>query len=112
MTERRPETHGEIEAELTKIESLISTAVRLVGEGRLVDLSALERRTLHACDAAVALPSDESRSLLPVMERLIGSLDELTERLTVEFGDLPKLQGEAAPITAASAYHDTQTKSG
>ena len=104
MTEQRPNSPTEIQAEFVKIDSLISAASRLVGDGRLVDLSALERRTADVCDAAVALPAEQSRPLLPMMEQLISSLDSLTTRLTDLYGDLPNLQSEAAPRASASAY--------
>lgn len=111
MTEPRPQARSDIEAELSKIDSLIATASRLVNDGRLVDLSALERRIVAACDAAVALPAYDSRPLLPVMKQIIVNLDDLTLHLSARFGDLPKLQGEAAPVTAASAYGQFQDKS-
>ena len=110
MTETREKARSEIEAELSKIDSLIVTALRLVGDGRLVDLSALERRIIVACDRAVALPANDSRPLLPVMKEIIMKLDDLTLRLSERFGDLPKLQGEAAPVTVASAYGQFQNK--
>ena len=110
MTDHVLTTPTHIKAELTKIESLIVAASRLVGDGRLIDLSTLERSTASACDAAVALPALENLPLLPIMEHLIESLDDLTKRLTEEFGSLPKLQGEAAPSTAAMAYGRSQSQ--
>ncbi|NKB43989.1 MAG: hypothetical protein GKS03_06875 [Alphaproteobacteria bacterium] len=104
MSNPRAWTASDIRSELTKIESLIVAAGRLIGEGRLIDLSALEGRTHEACDAAVALEGQTSRDLLPDLERVISNLDTLAEQLATRFGDLPNLQNETAPSAAASAY--------
>lgn len=95
---------SDVHAELDKIESLVSTATRLINDGRMIDLGALLRRTQETCDAAVALPPQDSKSLLPSLELVISKLDALTDQLNTRFGDLPNLQHEAAPRVAASAY--------
>jgi len=96
-----------IGAELVKIESLIATAVRLLDEGRVVELSALQERTKRVCDAAMALPRTESRPLVPSMESLLTSLDLLTANLNRRFGDLPSLASLVGADTATSAYGQT-----
>ena len=93
-----------IQAELLKIESLIATAVRLLDEGRVVELSALQERTKRVCDAALALPRTESRSLVPAMEALLNALDALTANLNGRFGDIPNLSSSAGSDSVASAY--------
>ena len=104
MTDMQSPSLSETRSELHKIESLIATASRLVSEGRLIDLSALQTRTQTACNAVVSLAAKESRSLLPDLEKVIADLDILTAKLKEEYGDLPNLQNETAPRTAASAY--------
>jgi len=96
-----------IEAELLKIETLIATAVRLLDEGRVVELSALQERTKRVCDAALALPRDQSRPLIPAMEGLLNALDALTANLNRRFGDLPTLANLVGADTATSAYGQT-----
>ena len=93
-----------LHAELVKIESLISTAVRLLDDGRVVNLQALQTRTKEVCDAALALPRDESSLLIPVMEALLVALDTLTGKLNSRFGDLPTLANLVGADTAASLY--------
>ena len=93
--------------ELLKIESLIATAVRLLDEGRVVDLAALEERTRRACDAALALPKAESKPLVPAMEALLAALDALTANLRDRFGDIPSLTSLIGSDTAAGAYGQT-----
>ena len=96
-----------IEAELLKIESLIATAVRLLDEGRVVELSALQERTKRVCDAALALPRAESRPLVGAMEALLTALDALTANLSARFGDIPNLSSPTGADTATSAYGQT-----
>lgn len=97
----------DLNADLAKIESLIATAVRLVEEGRVVDLAALQDRTKHVCDAAVQLPAKEARPLIPAMESVLTQLDALTENLTKRYGDLPTLTSRVGSDTAASVYGRT-----
>ncbi len=89
-----------INAEMLKIETLIATAVRLLDEGRVVELSALQERTKRVCDTALALPREDSRPLVPAMEALLGSLDALTTNLSRRFGDMPNLSS----LYGVSAY--------
>ncbi len=93
-----------IKAELLKIESLIATAVRLLDEGRVVELSALQERTKRVCDAAVRLPKSENAPLIPAMEALLTSLDSLTANLNRRFGDIPTLANMVGADTATSTY--------
>ncbi len=106
MENKSPDTLGveAIEAELLKIESLITTAVRLLDEGRVVELSALQERTKRVCDAAIGLPKGEALPLIPAMEALLSGLDALTANLNRRFGDIPSLSSLVGADTATSAY--------
>jgi len=99
-----------LKADLSKLAATISTALKLVEKGNLVDLSALEHRTQVVCDAALALPADQSRNLLPVMKGIIAGLDALEEALTHHFGHL-KTTADSNPGSsrAASLYAKTQS---
>lgn len=99
-----PPSIDAIQAELVKIESLISTAVRLLEDGRVVNLQALQTRTKDVCDAALALPREDSRPLIPAMETLLVALDTLTGKLNNRFGDLPTLTNMVGADTAATLY--------
>jgi hypothetical protein len=95
------------EIELEKIESLIAGAQRLVGEGRLIDLSALDGRVRSLCESALQLPGPEARSMVNKLQRLLGSLDGLGAALQARFGDLPVLptHGSAAAAYATLLKH-------
>ena len=97
-----------INADLLKIESLISTANRLVDEGRIVDLAALQERTNQVCDAAVQLAPQDAKPLIPAMELVLTQLDSLTENLTKRYGDLPSFSSRVGSDTAASVYAQTE----
>jgi hypothetical protein len=61
----------------------LSLARGLVGSGRRVDLSGLEREAAALCAAALALPREEARTLLPsltAIEREIATLMEALAR--------------------------------
>jgi hypothetical protein len=93
-----------VRAELVKVDSLIGTAIRLLDEGRVVELAALEARTRQVCDAALALGREDRATLVPAMEALLGALDTLTARLNDKFGDLPALSATVGADAASSAY--------
>jgi S-adenosylhomocysteine hydrolase len=93
-----------VKAELLKVDSLIGTAIRLLGEGRVVELTALEARTRQVCNAALALEGDDRKTLVPAMEALLNGLDKLTGDLNEKFGDLPALTSTVGADTASSAY--------
>ena len=94
-----------VKADLSKLVATISTALKLVEKGNLVDLSALENRTQKACDAALALPSSESRPLLPLMKGIIAGLDALEAALNKKFGP----QARSGATAGATAYAKAQS---
>lgn len=103
MTDARADLET-VKAELVKVDSLIGTAIRLLGEGRVVELTALEARTRQVCDAALALEGDDRKALVPAMEALLNGLDKLTGDLNEKFGDLPALTSTVGADAVSSAY--------
>lgn len=99
-----PQNIDTVKAELAKVDSLVGTAIRLLGEGRVVELTALEVRTRQVCDAALALPADDRKLLVPAMEALLTGLDTLTANLNERFGDIPSLTSTVGADTVSSAY--------
>lgn len=97
-------TAAALREELVKIDSLIGTARRLLDEGRIVDLKALEDRTRFVCESALKLPVAEARPLAPAMETLMAALDDLTAALNARFGDLPQLEMPTHADAATAAY--------
>jgi hypothetical protein len=89
------------ESELAKIEALIAGAHRLLAEGRVIDLAALDGRTRDLCAAVLDLPGPEARAMTGRLQGLLGSLDGLSAALEARFGDLPVLPSHGS---AAAAY--------
>ncbi|WP_413205283.1 hypothetical protein [Rhodospirillum sp. A1_3_36] len=88
---------GAISVELEKVNSLIATAKRLVGEERAVDLSALEGKVSALCKAVTDLPRQDGRPFIPSLKSLITGLDELEAALHDRFGPLLFDPPEGAP---------------
>jgi len=104
MTEAPLPTAATLREEMVKIDSLIATARRLLDEGRIVDLKALEDRTRFVCESALQLPAAEAKPLAPALEALMTALDNLTAALTARFGDLPQLEMPTHADAATAAY--------
>jgi hypothetical protein len=72
---------SDLRQEVAAVFGEIVAAKRLAGSGRTVDLEGLEKRIAMLCEAAVALRGDDGRALLPLLQDLLASLDELAESL-------------------------------
>ena len=96
---------AEIEAELAKIVSMLSTARRLMDENRIVDLSVLETRTRFLCARVLDLPTLEAREFTPRLEDLLNQLDAIAADMHAKFGGLPVMPNHSA-ASAAGAYAD------
>lgn len=95
-----------VRMDVDKASSLVSTARRLLGEGRQVDLSALEGKVHDACYGIAALPVHEGRVLLPDLEELMTALDDLTADLTAQFHSMADPRPDAGRVARAYAGPD------
>ncbi len=87
--------------ELSKIESLIEGAHRLVTEGRLIDLSALEGKVQSVCEGVLGLQGPEARATIHRLQGLLDTLDGLSMSLQSRYGDMPVMPSHGG---AAAAY--------
>jgi hypothetical protein len=81
-TERTPDAEV-VAAAASALIATLALARSLVGGGRRVDLSGLEREAAALCAAALVLPREQARSLLPslaAIEREIAALMEALPR--------------------------------
>lgn len=101
MTESIAQSAQAVGLELQKVESLISGAHRLVTEGRLIDLSALDGKVRGLCESVLQLQGPEARAMVSKLQMLLGSLDGLSAALQTRFGDLPVMPSHGS---AAAAY--------
>lgn len=67
--------------EVANVFGEIVAAKRLVRSGRAVELDGLDQRVGQLCEAVVVLPGDDAKAMLPLLEDLRLSLDELGEAL-------------------------------
>jgi hypothetical protein len=72
---------SQLRQEIAAVFGEIVAAKRLVRAGRAIELEGLDRRIAILCEAVILLPGEESRSLLPLLEDLRSSLDELANAL-------------------------------
>lgn len=91
--------------DLQKAMSLVSTAKRMLRDGRLVDLSALEGHVRKLCEDAAALDAEDRATVKPNMLALMDELDRLHRKLADQHADLQKqLRGLAQTNRAMAAY--------
>ena len=96
-----PETAlGEIE----KIHAVLSTARRLTGQGRTIDLTAIDARIRHLCTTVEGLPKAQGRTLAPALNALLGEFDSLGQQLSGRYSSLPSLNDVTSAKDAASVY--------
>jgi hypothetical protein len=88
-----------VREEMEKLSSVVATARRLSGEGRIIDLSAMPARVQASCATVASLPLEQGKLLAPLLERLISHLDDLAREL-----DLRHRADLATPAHAGAAY--------
>lgn len=66
-----------VQVEVQKVASMVTTARRLLAGGTMVDLSALQGMVSGVCSQVGALPLDEGRQMRGGLELLLRSLDSL-----------------------------------
>jgi hypothetical protein len=73
--------HSQLRQEIAAVFGEIVAAKRMARAGRTIELVGLDKRIGGLCEAVVLLPGQESRDLLPLLEDLRVSLDELAGAL-------------------------------
>ena len=69
--------HPDPGAEVDKVASLIAGARQLVGEGKTIEVSALEARVAALCQAIPGMPPRDARRLKDPLAAILGDLDGL-----------------------------------
>lgn len=98
-------TAADIGQTLDSLLDLLTQGEETLAAGKMVDLAGLEREVQPILEAAVALPPDEARGLLPQLEAVMGLLDRVTGTMERVHG--AKLGGSEAHATrmrATQAY--------
>lgn len=97
-----------IREELEKTASLISGARRLMGEGRNVDLSALEERTRAVSAAVQSAPKAIAQGYAEHLDALMAALDALESDLETQHQALEDGLDAIRRREAQGAYKGTQ----
>lgn len=59
----------------------VVAARRMAAAGRMVELAGLDARVIALCEKIVTLPKEETLDLLPLLDDLRASFDQLAETL-------------------------------
>ena len=104
MNEPTTPADFDVKEEIDKVASVVSTARRLLADGRMVDLSALEEKVRILCDAIRSTPPKNRDYVRETMVTIIENLDILAKDLTEQFGAIANGSDGPAPSLAAAAY--------
>ncbi len=97
-------TVPEIRDEVHKAASLVDTARRLLSEGRIVDLSALEGKVRVICEAIHQASDEDLADLKDPMAAIIDGLDSLEAALNEQFGAILAANQGTTRMAAMNAY--------
>ena len=70
--------------EIEKVDSVITTAQRLLADGKIVDLSALEGRAESLCDQIIDADVDSTDDISQALRDVLGKLERLGEELVAQ----------------------------
>lgn len=88
--------------EAKKVASLVTAARRLLGEDKMIDLSALEGKVSALCLAIQMAPREDTRGLKPSIAAILEDLDRLEADLAARNDDAGT--DETERHRAAAAY--------
>jgi hypothetical protein len=94
--------HSDLAAQVDKVTSLIAGARQLIGEGKSIELSALETRVATLCEAIARMPAEDARRLKDPLAAILGDLDGLEADLRSQHETAANEDGRRR--RAASAY--------
>ena len=99
-----------ISEQIEQVASLIETAQRLIYQSKVVDVQAIEAKTADLCEALEKLPPNQSKDLLPMVEKLFKSIDQLEKDLNMQHDALTERlklsEPHANPLFAQEVSHD------
>ncbi|MCK4939251.1 MAG: hypothetical protein KAR80_03085 [Rhodospirillaceae bacterium] len=101
-------TAAQISQQLEKVESLITTSKRLLEEGKMVDLSALEERIRELTDNLKKCDPETAKPFLEAVHKLIDSLEGIEQNLEDHQQELLKGKEELERKKARNAYQNDE----
>lgn len=101
---------SEVASEMGKVASVITTARRMLADGKMVDITSLEGKVEELCKTAKLLPPEERFQVAQAMAHLIQQLDDLATDLQEQYAAMTSQAKTETPARAAAAYQQTDPK--
>ena len=79
---------NDMQLEIEKVSEMVSSARRLLTEGKSVDLVALEHEVDDLCQAIHAKPPQNSREVRQALANIVNDLDSLEHEITEQHRQL------------------------
>ena len=98
--------------EIDKVCSVIATARRLLSDGKMVDLSALEGKVRDLCQMIEGYKTDDLTVVNQAVEAMRKNLDLLEKELTAQYESVEGKPLESDFKQAAGAYGDGDNDDG
>jgi len=106
-----PPSDPEVGAEVDKVTSLIAGARQLIGEGKSIDLSALETRVTKLCEAITGMQDEDARRLKDPLATILSGLDGLEADLKSQHATATQVSEDGMRHRATSAYRSPTDQS-
>jgi hypothetical protein len=101
----------EVGAEVDKVTSLIAGARQLIGEGKSVDLAALETRVTKLCEDISGMQNEDARRLKDPLATILSGLDGLEADLKSQHTTATRVSEDGMRHRATSAYRSPTDQS-
>jgi len=100
----------DIDNKTQKVAALINAARRLLADGQIVDLSALQGKVKELCLAIESNPPEEDSGIAQAVDEIILNLDGLAREVESQFDGLAGTLGTTDRQRAAKAYQSSPQK--
>lgn len=101
--------HDDVVRQLDQVQSIVSTARRLLAQGNSVDLAKLEARVEEFCAQVPTLPEETRKVIRPKMVALIDELNSLSREMKEQYEYLRQNLSELAVNRRAQAAYRRPT---
>ena len=101
----------DVNVEVEKVASLVSTARRLLDDGKMVDLAGLQRNVDVLCQAVRQAPLKNAKALKDSVAAILADLDQLAEALTAQYEALSRRLEGTVRREAMNAYAEPKDTS-
>ncbi|MHA1597481.1 MAG: hypothetical protein ACTSV1_02060 [Alphaproteobacteria bacterium] len=90
--------------EVDKVESVITNARRLLVEGKMVDLTALEGKIRTLCDRITAADMDKTQDVGDALKTVLDKLQQLGDEIVEQHGSIGVDPSDTSVKSAIGAY--------